>query len=77
MMIQTAIVSPVRNEDSSAPPHSSVTEGRGYTLWRYDGTAWQIKKHCAVGDAIAGPAPTVAGKFVGQLRATACVAASE
>ncbi|QEF97609.1 hypothetical protein Mal15_16500 [Stieleria maiorica] len=76
-MMQTAIVRPVRNENSSAPPHSSGPEGFGYTLWRFDGSEWQIKKNCAVDGATVGPTPSVAGEFVGQLRATTCVAAAE
>ncbi|QDV45148.1 hypothetical protein Enr13x_50220 [Stieleria neptunia] len=73
-MMQTAIVSPVNREDSSAPPHSSGAEGLGYALWRFDGVQWQLKKNCALDGAAVGPPPTVPGKFAGQLRATACVA---
>lgn len=73
-MMQTAVVPTVVNEGSSAPPHSSGPEGLGYTLWRFDGNQWQIKKNCAVAGATPSPPPAIDGKFVGQLRSTACLA---
>lgn len=66
----------VGEEISEAPIGSSGPEGLGYTLWRYDGAQWRIKKDCPVEGAIASPPPTVKGEFEGQLRATACVLAS-
>ncbi|MEM8668090.1 MAG: hypothetical protein AAGG48_11270 [Planctomycetota bacterium] len=74
--MQSAIV-PKANvkEVSEGPMHSSGPEGLGYTLWRFDGSKWQIKKNCPVDGAVASPAPTFDGEFEGQLRATACVLA--
>lgn len=41
----------------------------GYSLWVYDGTAWAMSKdRSAEGYAVA-PAPTVPGRFAGQIRA--------
>ena len=59
--------------EGSKEPGSSGPEGLGYTLWMYDGDQWQVKKDCALEDGETGQAPTSAGKFKGQLRATACV----
>lgn len=73
-MMQTATIPSMNEEESSAPPHSSGPNGLGYTLWRFDGQEWQIKKHCAAEGAVMGPPPAVDGRFKGQLRATACLA---
>ena len=73
-MIREAVI-PSMNDEESAPPHTSGPEGLGYTVWRFDGSQWQLKKNCAADGATLSPPPAVEGKFVGQLRATACVAA--
>ena len=59
----------------SDPPGSSGPEGLGYTLWMYDGEQWSFKKNCACEGGTIGLPPVQAGKFRGQLRATACVSA--
>ncbi|MEM9364512.1 MAG: hypothetical protein AAGD07_00845 [Planctomycetota bacterium] len=62
--------------NAGEPKQSSGPEGLGYTLWRYDGAQWHIKKDCPVEGAMASLPPTVPGEFDGQLRATSCVLAS-
>ena len=72
--MQTAVI-PSMNDPSSAPPHSSGPEGLGYSVWKFDGQSWQLKKNCAAEGAVLSPPPAIEGKFKGQLRSTACVAA--
>lgn len=67
--------SPVMSEPESNPPPTSGPEGLGYTLWMFDGAQWQLKKDCALEGGMVSPPPSVPGKFKGQLRAIACVAA--
>lgn len=75
--MQSATVPQNIGEDiSEAPLYSSGPEGLGYTLWRFDGEKWLIKKDCPADGAKASPPPTIKGEFAGQLRATSCILAS-
>lgn len=60
---------------SGQPNQSSGPEGLGYTMWRFDGSQWQMKKDCPAEGAVASLPPAIPGDFEGQLRATSCVLA--
>ena len=53
----------------------SGPDGLGYTLWMFDGREWQLKKDCSLEGATVSQPPELPGKFKGQIRAVACVAA--
>lgn len=75
--MKTATLEKTVSAEASEPPvGSSGPEGLGYTLWRFDGNQWKIKKDCAAEGAVASLPPTIPGEFEGQLRATACVLAT-
>ncbi|QDT12580.1 hypothetical protein [Planctomycetes bacterium K23_9] len=74
--MQTAtLTTPRSSGNRSNPPPTSGPSGCGYSIWQFDGSQWQLKKNCAIGDAQLGEPPAMEGKFKGQLRSTACVVA--
>ena len=46
----------------------------GHAIWEFDGERWDLKKSFAKEGAAPGPAPSIEGRFAGQLRSTPCVA---
>ncbi len=74
--MQSASIPNSVGEEASGPMLSSGPEGLGYTLWRFDGAQWQVKKDCPADGAVTSPPPAVSGEFEGQLRSTSCVLAS-
>ncbi len=58
-----------------AQVESSGPEGYGHSIWEFDGEHWQLKKTVALEGGIPSAPPSLPGKFKGQLRSTACVAA--
>ena len=57
---------------------SSMGRGapQGYALWEFTGQAWELKKDASIEGAMPSDPPTIAGSFVGQIRATPSVAVS-
>lgn len=75
-MLSATLTNMTGARNSGAPMQSSGPEGLGYTLWRYDGVKWQIKKDCPAEGAVTSLPPAIPGDFEGQLRSTSCVLAS-
>ncbi len=66
---------PLQDSDCAPEIFMGQTLGKsvpeGHALWEYTEDGWKLKKDRSKTGAIPGPAPTVAGQFIGQLRATA------
>jgi hypothetical protein len=46
----------------------------GYALWEFTPTGWNLRKNASVPGGVPGNAPRAAGQFIGQIRASPCVA---
>jgi hypothetical protein len=72
----SSVIDPIMGQTLASMPTSRATYDQdGYCLWEFRNQTWMLKKDCCQAGYVPSQPPVESGRFQGQIRALAAVAA--